>query len=124
MYRGFKSYHFRFCLMKLKKKLYKCKVWSSSTNLKSLKLWLLLLPVSCYSTGLSTNIKRFTLLRSPLGNKKSKDQFERREYRNYFEFVSDKPFKALAVVEVLRYSVGVKSKVILSYEKNDSYLKS
>lgn len=110
--------------MKLKKKIYTCKVWSSSTNLKSLKSWLLLLPSSCYSTGLSTNIKRFTLLRSPLGNKTSKDQFERREYRNYFIFTSNKPDQILALLNVLRHSVGVKSKIVLNFENHEVYLKS
>nr|YP_009549864.1 ribosomal protein S10 [Cladosiphon okamuranus]AYW52578.1 ribosomal protein S10 [Cladosiphon okamuranus] len=97
--------------MCLKQKTYICEVWSSSTDLKSLKLWLLLLPLSRPSTALSTKIKRFTLLRSPLGNKRSKDQFERREYRSYFSFKSKRPSKVLAVLEVLKYSNDVKSKI-------------
>lgn len=95
-------------------KKYICEVWFGSTNLKSLKSCLLLLPSACSSTGLSTSIKRFTLLRSPLGNKTSKDQFERREYRNYLYFLSDKPYKVLAFLHVLRYSVGVKSKIVIN----------
>nr|NP_150419.1 ribosomal protein S10 [Pylaiella littoralis]AAC23954.1 ribosomal protein S10 [Pylaiella littoralis]CAC50860.1 ribosomal protein S10 [Pylaiella littoralis] len=100
--------------MHLTNKKYICEVWFSSTNLKSLKYCLLLLPRPCFSTGLSTSRKRFTLLRSPLGNKTSKDQFERREYRNYLYFFSDKPYKVLAFLDVLRYSIGVKSKIVLS----------
>lgn len=92
--------------------IYTCEVWSSSTDLKSLKSWLLLLPLSGPCTGLSTKIKRFTLLRSPLGNKTAKDQFERREYRSYFSFECKKPSKILAFLDVLKYSGGIKSKVV------------
>lgn len=91
---------------------YTCEVWSSSTDLKGLKSWLLLLPLSCPSTGLSTKIKRFTLLRSPLGNKTAKDQFERKEYRSYFSFECKEPCTILAFLDVLRYSGGIKSKVV------------
>ncbi len=98
--------------MYLKEKTYICEVWSSSTDLKSLKAWLFLLPLSRPCTGLSTKIKRFTLLRSPLGNKTSKDQFERREYRSYFSFESKNPSKILAVLDVLKYSNDVKSKIL------------
>lgn len=94
------------------KKKYICEVWSSSTDLKSLKSWLLLLPLSRSYTGLSTKIKRFTLLRSPLGNKTSKDQFERREYRGYFLFESKNPSKILAVLDVLKHFNCIKSKVL------------
>lgn len=110
--------------MSLKKNIYTCKIWSSSISLKSLKSWLLLLPLPCFSTGLSTKIKRFTLVRSPLGNKKSKEQFERREYRNLYIFVSDKPDKVLAFLDILRYSADIKLKVVLNFEKNELYLKS
>ncbi len=94
-----------------KKSIYKCEVWSSSTDLKSLKSWLFLLPLCSPCTGLSTKIKRFTLLRSPLGNKTAKDQFERREYRSYFSFECKEPSKILAFLDVLRYSGGIKSKI-------------
>jgi len=93
--------------------IYICKVWSASTDLKSLNFLLLLLPLFISSTGLSTRIKRFTLLRSPLGNKTAKDQFERREYRSYFIFKSQNPAKILAFLELLKYLNGVKFKVIL-----------
>nr|QWK44552.1 ribosomal protein S10 [Dictyoneurum californicum] len=92
---------------------YICKVWSVSTDFKSLNSFLLLLPFSLSSTGLSTRIKRFTLLRSPLGNKASKDQFERREYRSYFIIKSKSPSKILAFIGILRYLNGVKFKVVL-----------
>ena len=91
---------------------YICKVWSSTTNLKSLKHCILLLPLCCPSTGLSTKIKRFTVLRSPLGNKTAKDQFEKREYRNYFFFKCKEPSKILAFLDVLRHCGSIKSKVI------------
>lgn len=99
--------------MRLQKSLYICEVWCKSINLKDLKSWILLLPSYCNTTGLSTNIKRFTLLRSPLGNKKSKDQFERREYRSYFSIASEKPSQILAFINLLRLSSGVKLKVVL-----------
>nr|QWK45087.1 ribosomal protein S10 [Thalassiophyllum clathrus] len=97
--------------------IYICKVWSVSTDLKSLNSLSLLLPLSVSSTGLSTRIKRFTLLRSPLGNKTAKDQFERREYRSYFTIKSRSPSKILAFIDILRYLNGVKFKVVLE-EKN------
>ena len=98
--------------MKLKKDIYICEVWSSSVDLKSLKRCFLLLPLSRPCTGLSTKIKRFTLLRSPLGNKTSKDQFERREYRSYFSFESKNPSKILGILDVLKYFNGIKYKVL------------
>nr|WVH38401.1 ribosomal protein S10 [Colpomenia sinuosa] len=96
-----------------KKIIYSCEVWSTSTDLISLKYWSLLLPLFRSSTGLSTKIKRFTLLRSPLGNKASKDQFERREYKSYFFFKSENSSEILALLDILRYSSGVKSKILL-----------
>nr|QWK44857.1 ribosomal protein S10 [Pterygophora californica] len=100
-----------------KSMIYICQVWSVSTDFKSLNSLSLLLPLSISSTGLSTRIKRFTLLRSPLGNKAAKDQFERREYRSYFTIKSQSPAKILAFIEILRYLNGVKFKVVLK-EKN------
>nr|YP_011017008.1 ribosomal protein S10 [Lessonia nigrescens]WQB61686.1 ribosomal protein S10 [Lessonia nigrescens] len=93
--------------------IYICKVWSISTDLKSLKYLPLLLPLSSSFIGLSTKTKRFTLLRSPLGNKTAKDQFERREYRSYFTITSRSPTKILAFIDILRYLNGVKFKVVL-----------
>lgn len=105
--------------MELKNKnTYICEVWSNSVDLKSLKLWFLLLPLSRPCTGLSTKIKRFTLFRSPLGNKTSKDQFERREYRSYFSFESKNPSKILAILDVLKHSNYVKSKVLFKSVKS------
>lgn len=114
-YRGFKSYHFHLIMHSKKKKIYICEVWFSSTDLKSLKSCFLLLPFSRHYTGLSTKIKRFTLIRSPLGNKTSKDQFERREYRNYFSFESKNPSKILAILDIFKYSNDVKLKVLFKY---------
>lgn len=100
--------------------MYKCQIWCNSINLKDLKSWVLVLPSYCNTTGLSTNIKRFTLFRSPLGNKKSKDQFERREYRCYFSIASRNPSQILAFINLLRLSSGVKLKVVLKLENFNS----
>lgn len=93
--------------------IYICKVWAISTDFKSLNSLSFLLPLSVSSTGLTIKIKRFTLLRSPLGNKTAKDQFERREYRSYFVIKSKRPAKILAFIDILRYLNGVKFKVVL-----------
>ena len=98
-----------------KKYTYSCEVWSASTDLKHLKCWSLLLPSAGPCTSLSTKKKRFTLLRSPLGNKTAKDQFERREYRNYYHFKSKNPSDVLGLLNILRYSSGVRSKVLIKF---------
>nr|YP_009454568.1 ribosomal protein S10 [Endarachne binghamiae]AUG32984.1 ribosomal protein S10 [Endarachne binghamiae]AZJ13593.1 ribosomal protein S10 [Endarachne binghamiae] len=95
---------------------YLCKVWSSSTDLKALKNWFLLLPLIKKCTGLSTKTKRFTLLRSPLGNKTAKDQFERKEYRSYFFLKSEDPSRILAFLNILRHSTGVKLKILIKLQ--------
>lgn len=92
--------------------IYTCEVWTSSTNLNSLKIYSLLLPLSRISTGLPTKIKRFTLLSSPLGNKRSKDQFERREYISFFSFQSKDSSKILALLDILQRSSNIKSKIV------------
>nr|YP_009049417.1 ribosomal protein S10 [Sargassum horneri]AIE46213.1 ribosomal protein S10 [Sargassum horneri]AWW89675.1 ribosomal protein S10 [Sargassum horneri]AWW89712.1 ribosomal protein S10 [Sargassum horneri]AWW89749.1 ribosomal protein S10 [Sargassum horneri]AWW89786.1 ribosomal protein S10 [Sargassum horneri] len=94
--------------------IYKCEVWSSSANIKSLKLLFFLLPFFQRYRGLSINIKRFTLLKSPLGNKKSKDQFEKCEHRVHFYLKSIKPSNILACVHVLTFLTEVKCKVKVS----------
>ena len=101
--------------MILKKSLYICQVWCSSTSLKDLKSWVLVLPHYCKVTGLSTKKTRFTLIRSPLGNKKSKDQFELREYKNYFSIKANSPSQILFFLSLLRLSSGVKLKVNLRF---------
>nr|QWK44743.1 ribosomal protein S10 [Pelagophycus porra] len=101
--------------------IYICEVWSVSTDFKSLNSLSLLLPLSICSTGLYTKIKRFTLLRSPLGNKAAKDQFERREYRSYFTIRSQSPSKILAFIDILKYLNGVKFKVVLQEKNIDNY---
>nr|YP_009154087.1 ribosomal protein S10 [Turbinaria ornata]AJF48275.1 ribosomal protein S10 [Turbinaria ornata] len=94
--------------------VYKCEVWSLSANIKSLKLLFFLFPFFQKYRGLSINIKRFTLLRSPLGNKRSKDQFEKREHRAYFCIESSKPSNILACVHILTFLNEVKCKVKVS----------
>nr|YP_009924842.1 ribosomal protein S10 [Sargassum siliquastrum]YP_010485645.1 ribosomal protein S10 [Sargassum fulvellum]YP_010485682.1 ribosomal protein S10 [Sargassum macrocarpum]YP_010485719.1 ribosomal protein S10 [Sargassum serratifolium]QNH69211.1 ribosomal protein S10 [Sargassum siliquastrum]UVW81717.1 ribosomal protein S10 [Sargassum fulvellum]UVW81791.1 ribosomal protein S10 [Sargassum macrocarpum]UVW81828.1 ribosomal protein S10 [Sargassum serratifolium] len=94
--------------------VYKCEVWSSSANIRSLKLLFFLLPFFQRYRGLSITIKRFTLLKSPLGNKRSKDQFEKREHRVYFYLESSKPSNILACVHILTFLNEVKCKVKVS----------
>ena len=79
-----------------------------------MKLVLFLLPFFQRYRGLPINIKKFTLLRSPLGNKKSKDQFEKREHRMYFYVESNKPSNILAYVHILTFLNEVKCKVKVS----------
>nr|YP_011008386.1 ribosomal protein S10 [Syringoderma abyssicola]WBP70357.1 ribosomal protein S10 [Syringoderma abyssicola] len=90
---------------------YKCKIWVYSTSFKNLKSWSGLLPLSPINVGLPTKIKRFTLLRSPLGNKTAKDQYERREYRSYFCIESTDASKILAFLEAVKQPIGVKLKI-------------
>nr|YP_010390287.1 ribosomal protein S10 [Sargassum nigrifolium]UPV69788.1 ribosomal protein S10 [Sargassum nigrifolium] len=99
--------------------VYKCEVWSSSANIRSLKLLFFLLPFFQKYRGLSINIKRFTLLKSPLGNKRSKDQFEKREHRVYFYLESSKPSNILACVHILTFLNEVKCKVKVSNKLPD-----
>nr|YP_009128342.1 ribosomal protein S10 [Sargassum thunbergii]AJP09395.1 ribosomal protein S10 [Sargassum thunbergii] len=99
--------------------VYKCEVWSSSANIKSLKILLFLLPFFQRFRGLSINIKKFTLLKSPLGNKRSKDQFEKREHRVYFYLESSKPSNILACVHILTFLNEVKCKVKVSNKVSD-----
>nr|YP_009502554.1 ribosomal protein S10 [Sargassum yezoense]AWV83138.1 ribosomal protein S10 [Sargassum yezoense] len=94
--------------------VYKCEVWSSSANIRSLKLLFFFLPFFQRYRGLSITIKRFTLLKSPLGNKSSKDQFEKREHRVYFYLESSKPSNILACVHILTFLNEVKCKVKVS----------
>nr|YP_009050526.1 ribosomal protein S10 [Sargassum fusiforme]AIG23794.1 ribosomal protein S10 [Sargassum fusiforme]QJC59500.1 ribosomal protein S10 [Sargassum fusiforme] len=99
--------------------VYICEVWSSSANIKSLKLLVFLLPFFQRYQRLSMNIKRFTLLKSPLGNNRSKDQFEKREYRVYFYLESSKPSNVLACVHILTFLNEVKCKVKVSNKLSD-----
>lgn len=74
----------------------------------------MLLPSLVSSTGLSKKVKRFTLLRSPLGNKTSKDQFERIEYSNYFFMESHNACTILQLLDVLNHLNDIKFKVKVS----------
>nr|YP_011007964.1 ribosomal protein S10 [Chorda asiatica]QWK44437.1 ribosomal protein S10 [Chorda asiatica]WBP69795.1 ribosomal protein S10 [Chorda asiatica] len=100
---------------------YVCEVWCSSTNMNSFKQWFLFLPLSINGTGLRPYIKRFTLLRSPLGNKRAKDQFERKEYRSYFYVEFKEASKLLAFIDVLRLSNGVRFKTIVRRKGVDPF---
>ena len=95
--------------------IYSCKILLQSSDLKNLRLLSILLPIKTIYTGLPTKTNRFTLLRSPLGNKKSKDQFEYREYRGVFVIKSDKPKSILLLLDILKNFCVVKSKVIVNF---------
>nr|YP_009672625.1 ribosomal protein S10 [Dictyopteris divaricata]QDB64110.1 ribosomal protein S10 [Dictyopteris divaricata] len=90
---------------------YKCKIWVRSTNKINLKKWRSVLPLNPTCQGLPTNIKRFTLIRAPLGSKKSKEQYELIEYGYQFCFFSTSASVLLKILDVIRYPVGVKLKI-------------
>nr|QWK45011.1 ribosomal protein S10 [Analipus japonicus] len=90
---------------------YGCRIWCCTSNLLGLRLLLLLLPLSPFCVGLPTQTKKFTLLRSPLGNSRAKDHFERREFKAYVYFESDKVGKILALIAVLGHCPGIKYRV-------------
>ena len=97
-----------------RKPVYKCEILSLSANIKSLKLLSFLLPFYQSYKGLSSDVKRFTLFRSPLGNKRSKEQFEKYEHRAHFFMESSKPSGILAYVYILNFLNDVKCKVKVS----------
>lgn len=92
---------------------------SQSRNLEVLKNWLSILPTNIYGTYLTYKTKRFTLLRSPLGNKTAKDQFEFRKYANLIEIHGDKIGDALLFLDLIQKPVGINIKLTLKIiEKN------
>lgn len=93
---------------------YCCELIIKSAGPLNIKQWLLVLPIDKMSLGLPTRIRRFTLLRSPLGNKKSKDQFELREYGVYVRFVTSNISFILYLLDVVRNPSGVKLKIKIS----------
>lgn len=93
---------------------YSCFIWVQSTSLKSLKLWVCSLPLSPICFNLPIRLKRFTLVRSPLGNKTSKEQYEKREYCAYLHVSSKEAPEILAFLELTQQVIGVKIKCCLS----------
>ncbi|CAN0517985.1 unnamed protein product, partial [Ectocarpus sp. 12 AP-2014] len=91
---------------------YDCEVWYQSTSLKTLRYWLSILPVKDFNLkSLPTRRKRFTLLRSPLGNKISKDQYEEISYCGFLSLRSANPGKILGFLGLLLKPIGVKVKI-------------
>lgn len=100
--------------------LYKCEVWVQSTSLKSLKLWHSVLPFSSNYVGLPLRLKRFTLIKSPLGNKQSKDQFEKREYCIHFVILTKNASMLYMFLDIIKEVINVKVKLIctINFSKN------
>nr|QWK44939.1 ribosomal protein S10 [Protohalopteris sp.] len=90
--------------------VYLCNIWVQSTSLKSLKLWVRSLPMYPVCFGLPLKIKRFTVFRSPLGNKTAKDQYEKREYCFFLSISSKNAPRILAFLEVSQQVIHVKIK--------------
>ncbi|CAL8412628.1 unnamed protein product [Dictyota dichotoma] len=93
---------------------YCCKLVVKSTQLLNIRQWLFVLPINFLFVGLPIKIRRFTLLRSPLGNKKSKDQFELREYGVGVKIVASNISVILRFLDVVQNPVGVKLKIEIS----------
>lgn len=99
--------------------IYRCELWVKSTNATHLKMWSSILPYKFYLVGLPAEIKRFTLLRSPLGNKKSKEHYELRESGFYIRISSKQASAILSLLEVIRRPIGVKLKIKVSKTQQD-----
>ena len=96
---------------------FKCKILAKSTTLNNLQLWINLLPSidRLFCLGLPIRRKRFTFLKSPLGNKKAKDQYQLCEYSSYIYLRSDNPYILLSFLDLIKNPIGVKLKITLSY---------
>lgn len=68
------------------------------------------MPLSPKGFNLPIKIKRFTLFCSPLGNKKAKDQYEKREYCFYLCVNSKEASSILALLSVIGKVTNVKIK--------------
>jgi len=93
---------------------YCCELVVKSTQLLSMKRWMSVISTDFLSVGLPIKIQRFTLLRSPLGNKKSKDQFELREYGVRIKVVTNNISFILYFLDVIRNPAGVKLRIKIS----------
>ena len=93
------------------KRLYSCNVWAISLYPKHLEAFHLLFSNWDKTTRLSKKIKRFSILRSPVGNKKAKDHFERREYRRFFSVQTDSVEEILYIVYLLKNLKKISCKI-------------
>lgn len=96
------------------KTVYTCEIWLRSTDLDILDQCHKTFPKNCNFSRLALSVKRFTLLRSPLGNKKSKDQYEHKEYGIYVSIKALEACIVLSFVELLYLLPGIKSKILVS----------
>ena len=81
--------------------VYRCHIWVSFTNINSFKLLVLLSPFIFSKQVVKKKSKSFSLLRSPLGNKKSKDLFTHQEYKGYFYVEFHKTSSLLSFLSTL-----------------------
>ena len=91
---------------------YNCQISVKSKCLKHLNTWYLLI-FNSEPVVSKLKIKRFTLLRSPLGNKRSKDQFEFREWSLFFCIEDINPSYVLYMSQIMLIPVGLKIKLNL-----------
>ena len=91
---------------------FKCELLVKSTTLNYLQLWIRVLSFNnLVKFGLSPSIKRFTVLKSPLGNKRSKDQYLVSEYRYYVCLKTLNPSILLYFLDIVKSPIGVGIKV-------------
>lgn len=96
-------------------KNFKCEILAKSTTLSDLLIWLNLFPIdNFFYLGLPIGKKRFTILKSPLGNKRAKDQYELCEYSYYIRIINPNPAILLLFLDLIKKSGGVKLKISLS----------
>nr|YP_011008072.1 ribosomal protein S10 [Dictyotopsis propagulifera]WBP69938.1 ribosomal protein S10 [Dictyotopsis propagulifera] len=91
--------------------MYSCQIWVKSIDIKNINLWIKLLPLKFILSPLPVKVKRFTLLRSPLGNKKSKEQYQLVEHGIYLLIFDSKASNLLYFLEIIRKTVNVKLKI-------------
>lgn len=96
------------------KTAYSCEIWLRATDLGVLNRCHELLPKRFGFKRLALSIKRFTLLRSPLGSKKAKDQYEHCEYGVLISLQDSKACTVLSFLEILYLLPGVKAKILVS----------
>nr|YP_010032406.1 ribosomal protein S10 [Schizocladia ischiensis]QOW07620.1 ribosomal protein S10 [Schizocladia ischiensis] len=101
--------------MKEKLSAFQCDVLYQSTSPQSLREWLMLLPMESFDSmkivGLPKNLKRFTVLRSPLGNKKAKDQYEHIQYGGLLRLTTREPVLLLRFLQSISSSGLLKLRI-------------
>lgn len=105
-------------LLQIKYPFYQCHISVKSNCLNQLKTWFFL-TFGFEVCPLKLKIKRFTLLRSPLGNKRAKDQFEAKEWSTSITVESKNPSYILFFCQTILIPLGLKKKIRLtkSYKK-------